>query len=98
MKLLDEEGIDFERVNYFVAPLSADELTRLLDKADLRPRDVLRKREAAYRELGLDDDARTDAALIAAIAEHPELLQRPIIERGNRAVLGRPIENVRRLL
>ena len=97
MKLLEEEGVDFARVNYFVEPLSADALTRLLDKGGLSPRDVLRKRERAYKELGLDDDSRSDAELIAAIVEHPGLLQRPIVERGARAVLGRPIENVRAL-
>ena len=98
MKLLAEEGIDFERVNYFVDPLGSDELGTLLSKAGLGPRDVLRKRDPAYRELGLDDESVDDDAVIAAIVAHPGLLQRPIIERGDRAVLGRPIDNVRALL
>ena len=95
MKLLDEEGVAFERVNYFVDALDADTLRALLRKASLGPRDVLRKREKAYGEL--DDESLSDEALIAAIVAHPGLLQRPIIVRGERAVLGRPVERVREL-
>ena len=58
----------------------------------------MRKRDKAYRELGLDDEALDDEVVISAIVEHPGLLQRPIIVKGKRAVLGRPIENVRALL
>jgi len=97
-RLLQDEGIEFERVNYFVHPLGADALRALLSKAGLSPRDVLRKREPAYRELGLADETIGDEELLTALVAHPELLQRPIIERGDRAVLGRPIEAVRSLL
>ena len=97
MKLLDEEGVAFERVNYFIDTLDADTLRELLRKASLGPRDVLRKRERAYGELGLGDESLSDESLIAAIVAHPGLLQRPIIVRGDRAVLGRPVERVREL-
>ena len=97
MKLLDDEGVDFERVNYFVDALDADTLRDLLRKADLRPRAVLRKREKAFAELGLADESLPDEALISAIVAHPGLLQRPIVVRGDRAVLGRPVERVREL-
>lgn len=97
MQLLEEEGVDFERVNYFVDALDAATLRDVLAKGDLSPRDVLRTRDKAYKELGLDDEAVPDDALIDAIVEHPGLLQRPIVVRGDRAVLGRPIENVRTL-
>ena len=95
--LLREEGIDFDRVNYTVEPLDGATLRRLLRKARLGPRDVLRTREAAYRELGLDDPAVDDETVLRAIVEHPELLQRPLVERGDRAVLARPVEKVRAL-
>ncbi len=98
MKLLDEEGIDFERVDYFLDPLSAETLKALLGKADLKPRDVLRTRDPAYADLGLEDESISDDRLILAMVEHPGLLQRPIVVRGDRAVLGRPIERVRALL
>ena len=97
-KLLEEQGVDFERVNYIVDPLSAGELRALLAKAGLRPRDVLRTKEQAYRELRLAERELTDDELIDLIASRPELLQRPIVELGDRAVLARPPERVTELL
>ena len=97
MKLLDEEGVAFERVNYFVDALDEGTLRSLLAMASVSPREVLRKREKAYRELGLDDPGISDDELIRTLVAHPGLLQRPIIARGDRAVLGRPIEKVREL-
>lgn len=92
--LLSERGIDFERVDYFIDPLGEDQLRALLAKAGLRPRDVVRMKEPGARELPLDDDEAT----LQALVERPELLQRPIVERGERAVLARPPENVLELL
>ena len=97
MKLLEEEGVPFDRVNYFTDPLDEATLQDLLSKGGLSPRDVLRKRDKAYRELGLDGADVTDDTIVAAIVAHPGLLQRPIVVKGGRAVLGRPIENVRAL-
>jgi arsenate reductase len=65
---------------------------------NLKPRDLLRKSEAVYKELGLSEDKYSDSELIALMIEHPDLIQRPIVERGDRAVLGRPTENVKELL
>jgi arsenate reductase len=92
--LLTERGIDFDRVDYIIDPLTESQLRRLLEKARLRPRDVVRMKENGARELALDDDEATLKALVA----RPELLQRPIVERGDRAVLARPPENVLELL
>lgn len=92
--LLDERGIDFERINYIVDPLSASQIRELLGKAGLRPRDVVRMKEPGARELPLEDDD----AVLAALEERPELLQRPIVVRGDRAVLARPPEKVLELL
>jgi arsenate reductase len=92
--LLTERGIDFERVNYIVEPLSATELRELLGKANLRPREVVRLKEAGAAELPLEDDEAT----LAALEARPELLQRPIVVRGDRAVLARPPEKVLELL
>lgn len=97
-KLFREEGIEFERVNYFVEPLDRDELAALLEKAGVRPREALRTREKRYKELGLADEGVSDDAILDAMAEHPELLQRPIVVRGGRAVLARPVEKVREIL
>ena len=73
-------------------------LRELLKKMKMAPRGLLRKGEAAYRELGLANDALTDDELIRAMVEHPELIQRPIVERGDRAVLGRPTERIKEIL
>jgi len=97
-KLLRASGIPFEKVNYYVEPLSRKKLTELIRKMKLKPRDLLRKSESIYKELGLAKDEFSDAELIDLMIEHPDLLQRPIVERGERAVLGRPTENVKALL
>jgi arsenate reductase len=97
-KLLRESGIAFEKVNYYVEPLSRKKLTELVRKLNLKPRELLRKGEAIYKELGLGERELSDSELIALMVEHPDLLQRPIVERGDRAVLGRPTENVKELL
>ena len=96
-KLLRESGVSFEKVNYYVQPLTRKKLTELIRKMNLKPRDLLRK-EPIYKELGLAEDKFSDSELIALMIEHPDLLQRPIVERGDRAVLGRPTENVKQLL
>jgi arsenate reductase (glutaredoxin) len=92
--LLAERGVEFEQVDYFVEPLSAAQLRSLLAKAGLRPRDVIRLKEPGARELPLDDDQ----AVLDALTARPELLQRPIVERGERAILARPPETVFDLL
>ena len=97
-KLLRESGIPFEKVNYYNKPLTKKKLTELIRKMDIKPRDLLRKSEPIYKELGLAKDQFSDGELIGLMVEHPDLLQRPIVERGDRAVLGRPIENVKELL
>ena len=87
-----ENNIDFEKVNYFIEPLTEEKLRGLLNKAALSPRDVLRKNEPAYKELNIAQVTDEDE-LIRLIAENPSLLQRPIVEIGDRAVLARPVEN-----
>ena len=97
-KLLRESGVAFDRVNYYTAPLSKKKLTELMRKMKISPRDLLRTSETKYKELGLGKGEFTDDQLIALMIEHPDLIQRPIVERGDRAVLGRPTENVKALL
>ena len=97
--LLQERGIDFDRVEYHVEGLPEEKLRDLLRKGDMRPADVLRRREPLVAELGLDgDELPPDDELIRLMAEHPEIVQRPIVERGERAVLARPVERVLELL
>ena len=87
-ELLRAEGIDHETVEYHVEGLSEEEVRELVRKAGVPARELLRMREDGAAELAdADDDA-----VIAAMAERPELLQRPVVVRGDRAVLARPIE------
>ena len=97
-KLLRESGVSFEKVNYYIEPLTKKKLTELLGKMKLTPRDLLRTSEAIYKELGLRTGDFTDDEIISLMVKYPDLIQRPIVERGNRAVLGRPTENVKSLL
>lgn len=98
MKLLEEEGVEFQKVDYFKEPFSKSSLKALLKKAGLKPRDVLRRRASQYKALGLVDDTLSEATLLGALVDHPDLLERPIVERGERAVLGRPVERALELL
>lgn len=96
--LLAERGIDFDRVEYHLEGLPEPKLRELLAKAGLRPADVLRRREPLVAELGLDEQLPDDDALIALMVEHPQLVHRPIVEHGDRAVLARPPEKVLEIL
>jgi arsenate reductase len=91
--LLNEHGIDFEYREYRKDPLSVDELRAVLDRLGLEPRDVLRPRDRAAKALGLTGDESAER-LIELMSEHPTLLQRPIGVAGDRAVVGRPPENL----
>ena len=97
-KFLVEQGFDFTKVNYYIDPLSEEKLRDLLKKMNLKPRELLRTSESVYRELNLGKRELSDDEIIALMVKHPDLIQRPIVERGNRAVLGRPTENVKALL
>ena len=97
-KLLRESGVDFNKVNYYLEPLSEKKLRELLKKMGIAPRELLRTGESIYRELELGKKESSDDELIKLMVKHPDLMQRPIVERGDRAVLGRPTENVKELL
>ncbi len=97
-RLLRESGVEFEKVNYYIEPLTKKKLAQLIDKMKISPRDLLRTSEQVYRELGLAKKELSDDELIDLMTKHPDLIQRPIVERGSRAVLGRPVENVKVLL
>jgi arsenate reductase len=96
--VLEEGGVPLDRVDYHVEPLPADRIRELLRKAGLRPSEALRAKEPLVAELRLVERDLDDEELIALMAEHPELLQRPIVERGDRAVLARPVNRVLELL
>ena len=85
--------MEFETVNYFEQPLSADALKKLLRNAGLKPQEAVRMNEKAYGKLVRGRDLKDDE-LIRVMAEHPELIQRPFVVRGNKVVLARPTERL----
>src|SRR5262245_7687779 len=89
---LAEKGVETIRINYYEQPLSHKKLKELLKKMNMKAADVLRDSEPIYRELGLGKkkDQMSDDELIDLMIQHPDLIQRPIVERGDRAVLARP--------
>ena len=95
--LLTERGIDFERVNYHVDPLPEDKIRELVRKTGGSAADLLRRKDPAFKE-HVEGRELSDDELIALMAEHPQLLQRPVVERGDRAVLARPVERALELL
>lgn len=97
MALLQERGVDFSYREYTVEPFSSDELRGLFRKLGVRPAELLRKRDKAYKDLGLTG-AEGDDTLIRHIAEHPTLLERPIGVLGKKAVVGRPPEKLLELV
>ena len=96
--ILKQHGVDFDSVNYYEAPLTVAELRDLVLKLGISPRELLRKDEKIYRELKIGQRELTDDELIKLMIENPDLMQRPIVVRGKKAVLGRPPESVEELL
>ncbi|TBW54449.1 arsenate reductase (glutaredoxin) [Marinobacter halodurans] len=94
LALLEEKGIQPEILRYLDTPPTADELAGILKQLGKSPRDLMRKGESEYRELGLDDSSLTDDQLIEAMVAHPKLIERPIVLHDGKAALGRPPESV----
>lgn len=98
LALLEENDIKPEIIYYLETPPTGDELKQLLQKLGMGIRDILRKSEDEYDELGLDDESLSDEIIFEFVIEHPKLLQRPIVVKGDRAIIGRPPENVLSLI
>ncbi len=98
LALLEARGIKPKIVDYLKTPPSAAELNAILRKLGLKPRDILRTSETVYGELELKTRRLDDDALIAVMVKNPILIERPIVVAGNRAVVGRPPENVLAIL
>lgn len=98
LSMLEEKGIKPEVVLYMEKPLSAAQLEEVIQQLGITARELLRRGEDEYRELNLAEPAMTDAQLIDAMVNHPKLIERPIVIKGSRAVLGRPPENVLALI
>lgn|SRR5690606_16610679 len=98
LALLEEQGKTPRVVEYLKTPPDAATLKRILASLGKSPRDIMRHKEEPYKTLGLDDPGLTDDQLVAAMVEHPILIERPIVVAGDRAAIGRPPENVLSIL
>jgi len=96
LQLIEEKGVEPQIVEYLTNPPSIEDLKQIVSKLGIAPRQLLRKKEAA--EYGLNDDSLSDDALIAGMVANPRAIERPIVVKGDKAVLGRPPENVLDLL
>ena len=90
LKILREDGTEFDPVNYFEQPLSRKKLTGLIKKLGIPPRELLRKNEKVYKELGLSKKELSDKEIIDLMVKHPDLIQRPIVVKEDRVILARP--------
>jgi arsenate reductase len=95
--LLQENGVEAEIVKYLDEDLTVDQLKELLSMLGIEPRELMRTKEAIYRELNLKEESDPDK-LIEAMVAHPRLVERPIVIKEGKAVIGRPIEKVIELL
>jgi arsenate reductase (glutaredoxin) len=98
LKLIEDAGVQPEVVQYLTNPPTIKELERILKILGLEPQDLMRKKEALYKELGLADKSLSRTETIQVMVENPKLIERPIVVEGNQAVIGRPPENVNELL
>lgn len=98
VQLLKESGKPFTAINYYEQPFTKSQLKALLKKAKLTPRDVLRTKEDVYKDLGLAKKALSDDELVDLMIKHPDLIQRPIVEKGEKALMARPAETLKAIL
>ena len=98
LKILQDHYFDIEIINYLEIDLDVSLIKDVLKKLSLKPRDILRTSEQDYKDNNLKEDDFSDDDLIDYMIKHPKLIERPIVIKGHRAVLGRPPENVLELI
>ena len=98
MQILNDLGVDYEIIDYLNNPPSADELLSLANKMGVKARDFIRTKEAVFKELNLQPHLDDEHFMFQKMSENPKLIERPIIVKGERAVLGRPPNKVEKLL
>ena len=98
VQILKDLSVDYEIIDYLNMPPSADELQSLADKMGVNARDFIRTKEAVFKELNLQPHLDDDSFMFQKMSENPKLIERPIVVKGNKAVLGRPPEKVKEFL
>lgn len=95
---LKESGVDFSAVDYYVDPIPKTKLKELLRKMGMKARDLLRTKEPVYKTLKIAEGSHTEDGIIDLMVRYPDLIQRPIVEKGSRAILARPAERLKDIL
>ena len=98
VKLVQASGQAYTAINYYEQPFTKAQLKALLKKAGLSAKGILRTKEDIYKELGLAKKQVSEDELIDLMLKHPDLIQRPLVEKGEKVILARPAETVKRLL
>jgi arsenate reductase (glutaredoxin) len=98
LELIRARGVEPRIVDYVKSPPSAAQIKTVLAEMGMKPRELLRRRGTAFDALGLDDPKRTDAELIAAMAAHPILIERPVVRSQKGTRLCRPVERLKEIL
>ena len=96
VKYLEDKGVDFEVISYLKEPLKREQLQDILNKLDMKPSDLIRKKETIYKELNLKEASEDE--LLDAMVANPKLIERPIVINGNKAVVARPDSEIEKVL
>ncbi|MBU1097827.1 MAG: arsenate reductase [Ignavibacteriae bacterium HGW-Ignavibacteriae-2] len=94
IKLLQEKGYSFDRINYYIKPFSKNKLNTLLKKMNMKPSELLRKNEEAFKQLDIKNKKYSENQILEFMISDHNLIQRPIVEKGEKAILGRPVEKI----
>ena len=95
---LKESGVDFEAVDYYTDPIPKTKLRELLKKMGIPARELLRTKETAYKALRLAERELSDDEIVDLMVKNPDLIQRPIVEKGSKAILARPADRLKEIL
>ena len=98
MSLLEKGNVDYKTIEYLKRPLNKEEVLSLSKKLNLPPAGFVRKKEAEFKDNNLSSYLENDEAMAEAIARYPKIMERPIVVKDNRAVIGRPPENILTLI
>lgn len=96
-KAFSDQGIDFQKVNYYIEPFNKTLLKSLLSKMKMKPSELIRTKDDAYKKLKSKIDKLSKEEIIDLMIKNPDLIQRPIVEKGNKAILARPPERISEL-
>ena len=98
VKILNEKGVSFEQVNYYETPFTKTLLNGLLKKMNMKPSELLRKKDKAYKQLDLKNKTYTESQLLNMMINNPDLIERPIVSQGTKVMLARPAESVNEII